>query len=99
MADPLSLDKFFASSQTCGREFNPGGNRNQTGRPVIPIKIHCSCGQRYAFDVEPVNGRMPSPVACPACGGDGTIVANEAIAAALGLQPAAGPVVAPVVAV
>jgi hypothetical protein len=47
---------------------------------MIPIKIQCGCGQRYAFDVEPVHGRMPSPVACPVCGADGTAAANELIA-------------------
>lgn len=47
---------------------------------MIPIKIQCGCGQRYAFDVEPVDGRITSPVACPACGVDGTIAANEIIA-------------------
>ena len=46
---------------------------------MIPIKIHCSCGQRYAFDVEPVAGRMPAPVACPNCGVDGTSAANTVI--------------------
>src|SRR5678815_1353274 len=46
---------------------------------MIPIKIQCSCGQHYAFEIEPVNGRMPSPVACPACGADGTDAANEII--------------------
>src|SRR5437867_758502 len=44
------------------------------------IKVQCGCGQRYAFDVEPVEGRMPSPVACPVCGADGTSAANELIA-------------------
>ena len=39
---------------------------------MLLIKIQCGCSQRYAFDIEPVNGRMPSPVACPACGADGT---------------------------
>src|SRR6266568_4055951 len=47
---------------------------------MIPIKIQCGCGQRYAFDVEPVQGRMPYAVACPACGVDGTAAANELIA-------------------
>jgi hypothetical protein len=47
---------------------------------MIPIKIQCECGQRYAFDVEPVNGCMTSPVACPACGVDGAIAANAIIA-------------------
>ena len=47
---------------------------------MMPIKISCGCGQRYSFDIEPVNGRMPSSVACPVCGADGTSVANAIIA-------------------
>jgi len=55
---------------------------------MIPVKIQCGCGQRYAFDVEPVNGQMPTTVACPTCGTDGTAAANECIAQALAAQPA-----------
>jgi hypothetical protein len=47
---------------------------------MISIKIECACGQHYAFEVQPVNGRMPGPVACPACGADGSAAANEIIA-------------------
>jgi hypothetical protein len=47
---------------------------------MIQITIQCGCGQQYAFEVEPVDGRVPSGVACPACGADGTAAANEAIA-------------------
>jgi hypothetical protein len=47
---------------------------------MIPVKIQCGCGQRYAFDIEPVCGRMLGRVACPVCGMDGTRVANEVIA-------------------
>jgi hypothetical protein len=47
---------------------------------MVPVKIECECGQNYAFDVEPVNGRMPGSVACPNCGADGTTAANEFIA-------------------
>jgi UDP-N-acetylmuramyl pentapeptide phosphotransferase/UDP-N-acetylglucosamine-1-phosphate transferase len=47
---------------------------------MIPVKIQCGCGQRYAFDVEPVCGRMIARVACPVCGLDGTRIANEIIA-------------------
>ncbi|MGB7769972.1 MAG: hypothetical protein WBN22_14120 [Verrucomicrobiia bacterium] len=54
----------------------------------VPVKIVCSCGQKYAFDVYPLNGHMPSPVRCPVCGADGTAVANEVIALALKGQPA-----------
>ena len=50
---------------------------------MIPVKIQCSCGQRYAFEVEPVCGRMSSLVCCPVCGCDGTSVANEIIAYSL----------------
>ena len=55
---------------------------------MVAIKIICGCGQKYAFDVHPLNGRMPAPVQCPVCGRDGTAVANEAIARTLGAQPA-----------
>lgn len=51
------------------------------------IKIECACGQRYAFAVHPVDGRMPSPVLCPACGADGTEAANAVIAQRLCNQP------------
>ena len=58
---------------------------------MIPVKIQCGCGQRYTFDVEPINGRMPSAVACPVCSADGTTAANEAITRSLGAQPAGAP--------
>ena len=47
---------------------------------MIPIKIECGCGQRFAFELEPVGGEMPGAIACPACGVDGTVAANAAIA-------------------
>ena len=47
---------------------------------MIHIKIECGCGQPYAFDVEPILGQMPSPVACPSCGVDGTAAANAYLA-------------------
>jgi len=49
----------------------------------VPVKIVCNCGQKYAFDVYPLNGRMPSPIKCPVCGVDSTAVADEIIALAL----------------
>ncbi|MGO8838996.1 MAG: PQQ-binding-like beta-propeller repeat protein [Limisphaerales bacterium] len=45
----------------------------------MEVKVQCECGTRFAFDVEPVNGRMPVRVKCPACGADGTDFANEVI--------------------
>lgn len=53
---------------------------------IVPVKIRCGCGQKYAFDVYPLNGRMPSPIRCPVCGADGTAAANELIAVALKAQ-------------
>jgi len=47
---------------------------------MIPVKIYCVCGQKYAFEVQPVNGAMPVPVRCPACKRDGTEEANRYIA-------------------
>lgn len=57
---------------------------------MMAIKIQCGCGQNYAFEVEPVSGQMPSAIACPSCGLDGTAAANAAIAQAqVQQQPAA----------
>ncbi len=51
---------------------------------MLPIKIVCACGQKFSFDVEPVNGQMPWTVACPSCGTDATAAANEIIARSSG---------------
>ena len=53
---------------------------------MIAVKILCGCGQKYVFDVDPLNGRMPSPVQCPVCRMDGTAAANEVIAQMLGIH-------------
>jgi len=45
----------------------------------MEVKIQCPCETRFAFDVEPLNGRMPVRVNCPACGADRTELANEVI--------------------
>ncbi len=54
---------------------------------MATVKIICGCGQKYAFDVQPLNGRMPAPVQCPVCGRDVTAIANEVIERTLGAQP------------
>jgi hypothetical protein len=46
----------------------------------MELKVACDCGQKYKFDVEPVEGRMPFPVNCPVCGVDGTLAANQLLA-------------------
>ncbi|HTY87722.1 MAG TPA: hypothetical protein VMB80_09685 [Candidatus Acidoferrum sp.] len=58
---------------------------------MVNIKIICGCGQKYSFDVYPLNGRMPAPVQCPVCGMDGTAAANDIMARTLGIQPALPP--------
>src|SRR5689334_2086140 len=58
---------------------------------MIPIKIRCGCGQKYAFEVEPVDGVMAYAVQCPICGVDGTATANRLIAECLGVQAASAP--------
>ena len=45
----------------------------------MEVKIQCPCETHFAFDVEPVNGRMPVRVNCPGCGADQTELANEVI--------------------
>ena len=46
---------------------------------MMEIKIHCGCGSKYKFDVEPVEGRMPFTVRCPTCNLDGTKAADDII--------------------
>jgi cytoskeletal protein RodZ len=52
----------------------------------MTIKIQCSCGSKYAFEVDPVEGRMPFAVHCPTCQAEGTERANQLIAETAG-QP------------
>ncbi len=58
----------------------------------MEVKIQCPCGTRFAFEVEPVNGRMPVRVKCPGCGADGTDLANEVIRQKLAATVVAAPV-------
>lgn len=46
----------------------------------MELKILCDCGQKYAFDVEPIADQMPFFVNCPSCGKDGTQSANSLLA-------------------
>jgi hypothetical protein len=62
----------------------------------MEIKVECNCGQRYKFDVEPINGRMPFPVSCPVCGANGTEKANEILARTLPIGTCFAPGAAPV---
>jgi len=53
----------------------------------MEIKVQCDCGQKFKFDVEPVNGRMPWEVQCPVCGASGTAKANDVLQKQLGSSP------------
>jgi hypothetical protein len=44
---------------------------------MTELKVVCDCGQKYKFDVEPVNNQMPFTIACPICKADGTAKANQ----------------------
>ena len=60
----------------------------------MELKVQCDCGQKFKFDVEPVNGAMPFTVNCPNCGVDQTHAANAIlaqVAAPLAATEAAGP--------
>ena len=51
---------------------------------MTEVKIQCPCGTRYVFDVEPMDGQMPSAVQCPECAADGTAAANQILRAKSG---------------
>src|SRR5689334_10725354 len=45
----------------------------------MKVKVQCTCGTRFEFEVEPVNERMPVAINCPSCNADATELANEVI--------------------
>lgn len=63
---------------------------------MTEVKVLCGCGQKYKFDVEPANGRMPFAVNCPVCGVDGTPSANAILAQSFPATSAPPPPPAPV---
>lgn len=64
---------------------------------MVELKIQCDCGQKYKFEVEPVDGRMPFTVQCPSCNLDGTPIANDQLTQILsGVSAPAGVPVAAV---
>ncbi len=48
----------------------------------MELKVVCDYGQKYKFDVEPVDGQMPFKVNCPVCNTDGTATANALLSQA-----------------
>lgn len=79
----------YVSCPDCQRDGSAAVNQflAQIRHRVIPIKIVCQCGQKYAFEVQPRDGKMPWLVACPVCKRDGTEEANRIIASLLAADP------------
>jgi hypothetical protein len=48
----------------------------------MDIKIQCSCGNKYEFELEPVGGQAPASLCCPDCGASWTEYANACLAQA-----------------
>ena len=61
----------------------------------MELKVLCDCGQKFKFDVEPANGRMPFAINCPACNEDATAKANSLIAESLPVAAPPPPPIAP----
>src|ERR1039458_6869098 len=58
------------------------------------MKIQCSCGAKYAFDVSPEMAQTPVRFVCPACGLDSSDFVNNLVRQELGLpEPAAAPAI------
>jgi hypothetical protein len=56
------------------------------------MKIQCSCGAKYAFDVTPETAQTPVRFVCPACGVDSSEFVNRMVRQELGLpEPVAAP--------
>src|SRR5580765_2528050 len=49
------------------------------------MKIQCSCGMKYAFDLTPEMGRVPITFVCQKCGVDSSQMVNQLIRQELGL--------------
>ena len=61
------------------------------------MKIQCSCGAKYAFDVSPEMAQTPVRFVCPTCGVDASDLVNNLIRQELGMpQPPAAPAAPPV---
>ncbi len=69
----------------CKRDGTDEANRQLAATLSVPVKISCACGQPYAFEIIPQNGRMPATVTCPACKRDGTAESNRQLAEILRL--------------
>jgi hypothetical protein len=58
---------------------------------MLPIKILCECGQKYAFDIEPSTDNFICAVRCPVCGADGSEATNQIVQQYLATQTPSPP--------
>src|SRR5580698_10107940 len=52
------------------------------------MKLQCSCGAKYAFDITPEMAQNPVRFVCPQCGADSSDFVNQLVRQELGLPPA-----------
>ena len=71
-------DGLSRAAKLKARQSRPAVRGNE--RFSMELKVVCQCGQKFKFDVEPVNGQMPFAVTCPVCNQDGTATANAMLA-------------------
>lgn len=58
----------------------------------MEVKILCTCGTKYKFDVDDAVRTLTDPITCPSCGVDGTAAANDYLAQAAPPPPMPPPV-------
>src|SRR5215470_16354526 len=59
------------------------------------MKIQCSCGTKYSFDVTPEMARTPVRFVCQTCGRDSSDVVNQLVRQQLGTSAPTPPPAAP----
>jgi hypothetical protein len=87
--NPQVEQRLSVSCPDCRRDGSVAVNQflTQIRHRTIPVKVVCDCGQKYSFEVQPREGRMPWSVACPICHRDGTDEANRIIGQLLAADP------------
>ncbi len=50
------------------------------------MKLQCSCGAKYAFDITPEMAQKPVRFVCPQCGADSSDFVNQLVRSELGLR-------------
>ena len=55
------------------------------------MKLQCSCGAKYAFELTPAMAQNPVRFVCPACGQDSSGFVNELVQRELGVSATSTP--------